>query len=159
MEKFIILCTQDDTAKLKEKLQETGIFDHSTRATANTKCRFYKLTNVTVFASLLKDKPLGCTEAVLHEPLLKNHNENCLIFERNTRQPYNDKFCLLRAIALHLHGIDRLEEETSISFYFLLFNSEEGDPSKFQGVHMNDISKIEDLLQLKIFLHDIDFPD
>ena len=42
---------------------------------------------------------------------------------------------------------------------FLLNNSEEGDVQKFQGVHLNDIPKVEDLLQLNIFLYDIDFVD
>ena len=38
-------------------------------------------------------------------------------------------------------------------------NSEEGDVSNVQGVHLKDIPKVEDLLQLKIFLYDIDFVD
>ena len=33
------------------------------------------------------------------------------------------------------------------------------DVSKIQGVHLNDIAKFEDLLQLNIFLYDIDFVD
>ena len=33
------------------------------------------------------------------------------------------------------------------------------DVSKIQGVHLNDIPKVEDLLQLNIFLYDIDFVD
>ena len=40
-----------------------------------------------------------------------------------------------------------------------LFNCEERDPSKLQHVHMNDILQIEDLLQLKAFLYEIDFVD
>ena len=84
---------------------------------------------------------------------------NCLIIERSTRQPYNDNLCLFRALPSHLHGNDKLEEETSKIFNLFLLNCEEGDPSKFQGVHMNDIPKVEDSLQLNIFLYDIDFVD
>ena len=29
----------------------------------------------------------------------------------------------------------------------------------FQGVHLNDMPEVEDLLHLNIFLHDIDFED
>ena len=82
----------------------------------NTNWRFYKLTNLTIFAALLKDEPMGCKNAVLPEPLLKNHTINCLTFEEITRQPYNDNLCLFRALALHLHGTQRLEEETSKLF-------------------------------------------
>ena len=102
---------------------------------------------------------MGCKDTVLPEPLLKNHNVNCLTFERNTRQPYNDNLCLFRALALHLHGNEKLEEETSKNFNFFLKNSEEGDVSKSQSVLLKDIPKAEDLLQLNILIYDIDFLD
>ena len=102
---------------------------------------------------------MGCKDTVLLEPLLRNFNVNCLPFERNTRQPYSDNPCLLRALALHLHGNEKLEEETSKIFNLFQKNCGEGDPSKFQGIHMTDIPKVEDLLQLNIFLDDKDFVD
>ena len=116
----------DDMTKLKEKLQKMDIVDHGTRKRANTKRKFYKLTNVTFFASLLKDTPMGCKDTVLPEPLLKNHNANCFTFERNTTQPYNDKLCLFRALALHLHGNNKLEDENAKVFN-LLVKSKEGN--------------------------------
>ena len=118
-----------------------------------------QLTNLTMFASLFKDVPMGCKDTVLPEPLLRNCNVNCLTFERNTIQPYNDNRCLFRALAVHLHVNEKLEEETSKTFNLFLKNSEDGDVSKFQGLHLNDIPNIEDLLQLNIFLYDIDFVD
>ena len=63
-----------------------------------------------------------CEDTVLSEPFLKNHNVNCLTFERNISQPYNDNLCLFRAVALHLFGNDRLEEETSKIFNLFLNN-------------------------------------
>ena len=135
------------------------VIDLCTRERANTKWKFYKLTNVTVFEAPLKDITRGCKDTVLPEPLLKNHNVNCLTFEKNTRQPYIDHLCLFRAVALHLFGNQRLEEETSKNCNLFLNNSEEGDVSKFPGVHSNDIPKVEDLLQINIFLYDIDFVD
>ena len=102
---------------------------------------------------------MGCKDTVLPEPVLKNYNVNCLTLEKNTLQPYNDNLCLFRALALHLHGNKKLEEETSKIFNLFLNSSEVGDVSKFQGVHMTDIPKVEDLLQLYIFFYDIDFVD
>ena len=107
------LCTHDDLAKLKGFLNLTDVIDFCSRERTNTKWRFYKLTNLTVFAALLKDVPMGCKNSVLPEPLLKNHRINCLTFEESTRQPCNDKLRLFRALALHLHGTRRLEKETS----------------------------------------------
>ena len=62
---------------------------------------------------------------------------------------FSEQFC----------GNDRLEEETSKIFNLFLNNCGKADPSKFEGVHMTDIPKVEEMLQLNIFLYDIDFVD
>ena len=102
---------------------------------------------------------MGYKVSVLPEPLLKNQNVNGLTYEQNTNKPYKDNLCLFKALALHLHGNHRLEEETSRIFNLFLDNCGEADPSKFQGVHMTDILKVEEMLQLNIYLYDIDFVD
>ena len=102
---------------------------------------------------------MGCKDAVLPESLLRNPSIYCLTFERNTRQPYKDNLCLFRALALHLHGNERLEEETSKLFNLFLVNSTNPDPSKFQGVCMDDIPSVEDIVGINIFIYDIDLID
>ena len=111
-----LVCFHDELAQLKDFLNKTDAIESCSRERMNTKWRFYKLTNLTLFAVLLKDVPMGCRNAVLPEPLLKNHTLNCLTYEKNTTQPYNDNLCLFRALALHLDGTQRLEEETSKVF-------------------------------------------
>ena len=134
------MCIHDDLANLKDFLNKTDVIESCSRERMNTKWRFYKLTNLTVFAALLKDVPMGCKNASLPEPLLKNHTINCLKFEENTRQPYNDNLCLFRALALHLQGNQRLEEET-LKLFNLFINKLDGlNPNRFQGVNMNDDS-------------------
>ena len=155
MERSKLVCTQAEMTNLKDRMQKMDIVDICTRERSNTKWNFYKLTNSTIFAifaSLLKNVPMGCEDTVSPEPLLRNCNVNCLTFQRNTRQPYNDSLSLFRALVIHLHGNEKLEEETSKMFNLFLNNCGEGDTSKFQGVHMTDIPKVEDLLQLNIFL-------
>ena len=159
MERAKLVCTQVDMTYLKDRLQKLDIVDTCTQGRANTKRKFYKLTILTIFASFLKDVPIGCKDTILPEPRLRNRDVNCLTFEKNTLQPYSDNLCLIRALALDLHGNEKLEEETSKVFNLFFSNSEEGDVSKFQGVQLNDIPKVEDLLQLNIFLYDIDFVD
>ena len=159
LERTKLVCTQADMSNPKDRMQKMDIVDVCTRERANTKRKFYNLTNLTIFASLLKDVPMGCKDTVLPKPILRNGNVNCPTFEKNTLQPYNDNLCLFRVLALHLHGNRKLEEETSKIFNIFLNNSEERDPSNFQGVHMTDIPKVENLLQLNIFLYDIDFVD
>ena len=82
-----LVCTHDDLAKLKDFLNETDVRESCSRERMNTHWRFYKLTNLTVFAALLKVVPMGSKNAVLPEPLLRKCTINCLTFEENTRQP------------------------------------------------------------------------
>ena len=154
-----LLCTHDDLAKLKDVLNKTDVIESCSREKMNTKWRFHKLTNLTVFAALLKDVPMGCENAVLPEPLLRNGTINCLTYEENRRQPYNDNLCLFRALDLHLHGTQRLEEETSKLFNLFMNKMDGLSPNQFEGVHMNDIPTVEDLLTLNILPYDIDIVD
>ena len=52
------------------------IVDLCIRERANTKCMFSRLTNLTVFAALLKDVPMGCKDSVLPENLKKSILKN-----------------------------------------------------------------------------------
>ena len=106
MEMSKLVCTPTYMANLKNRMQEMDIVDICTQERAN-----YELRNLTIFASLHKDLPMGCKDTVLPEQLLKNHNVDCLTFERKTRQPYNDNICLSRALALNLHGNEKPEEK------------------------------------------------
>ena len=143
-------------AKLKEILKKTDVIESCTKERSNTKWRFFKLTNLTIFAALMRDIPMGCKDAVLPESLLKNHTFICLTYEQNTKKPYKDNLCLFRALALHLHGNEGLEEETSKLFNLFLVNSTNPDPSKFQGVCMDDILSVEDIVGINIFIYDIE---
>ena len=84
MERSNLVCTQADMTNLKDRIQKMDIVDICTRERANTRWKFYTLTKLTNFASLPEDVPMACKDTVLPEPLLKNHNVNCLAFERNT---------------------------------------------------------------------------
>ena len=146
-ERANLLCAQADMTNLEDKMQKTAIVDICTQERANTMWKLYKLTNLTTFASLLKDLPMSCKDTNLPEPLLKNHKMNCSIFERNTKQPYSDNLCFSKELALPLHGNKKLEEETLKIFKLFHKNGEEGDVSKFQGVHLKAIPEVGDLLQ------------
>ena len=159
LEQSKLVSNKDDMTKFKEILKKTDVIESCTKERSNTKWRFFKLTNVTIFAALLKDIPMGCKDAVLPEFLLKNHTVNCLTYEQNTKKPYKDNLCLFRALALHLHGNERLEEETLKLFNLFRVNSTNPDPSKFEGVCMDDIPSVEDIVGVNIFIYDIDFID
>ena len=60
MERSKLVCTPDDITNLKAKIQKKDIVGLCKRERANTKWKFYKLTNLRVFAAQLKDVPMGC---------------------------------------------------------------------------------------------------
>ena len=159
LEQSKLVNNKNDMAKWKEILKETDVIESCTKERTNTKWRFFKLTKLTIFAAPLKDISMGCKDAVLHEPLLKNHTVNCLTYEQNTEEPYKDNLCLFRALALHLHGKERLEEKTSKLFNLFLANSTNPDHSKIQGVCMDDVPSVEDIVGINNFINDIDLID
>ena len=85
---------QKGLVKIKNVLSNTDVMEACTKERANGNWNFYKLTNVTVFAALLKEVPTGCKDAVLPGPHTKNHTVNCLAYEKITRKQYNDNLCL-----------------------------------------------------------------
>ena len=87
LEQSKLVSNEDDTANLKEILKETDVIEACTKERPNAKWRFFKLTNLTVFAALLKDIPMGCKDAVLPDSFLKNHTVNCLTYGQNTKKP------------------------------------------------------------------------
>ena len=140
-------------AKSKVFLNKTDIIESWSREAMSTKRRFYKLTNLTVFAALLKDYTNGCKG---DKRLPKNHTLNFVTFEEKTRQPYQDNLCLFRTPTLHLHGNQRLAEETSTLFNSFENRMHELSPYQFIGVHMNDLSVVEDLLIFKILHYHVE---
>ena len=71
LEQSKLVSNKDDMAKLKEILKKTDVIESCTKERSNTKWRFFKLTNLTIFAAILRDIPMGCKDAVLPESLLK----------------------------------------------------------------------------------------
>ena len=132
LEQSKLVSNKDDMAKLKEILKKTDVIESCTKESSNTKWRFFKLTNLTIFAALLRDIPMGCKDAFLPEYRFRNPSINCITFEQNTKKTYKDNVCLCRALALHLHGNERLKEETSKLFNLFLVDSTNPDPSNFQ---------------------------
>ena len=53
-----LTCTRDDKEKLKDILNKSDVIESCSRESLSTKWRLYKLTNLTVFAALLKNLPM-----------------------------------------------------------------------------------------------------
>ena len=109
LDRLNFVCTEDDSTKLKVILNDTDVSKSISKEKLNTNRRFFKLTIITVYASLLKDMPLDSKDGVLPKLVLKNRTVHRTTFEELTRQLYNDNFCRFSAFALHLHENHKLE--------------------------------------------------
>ena len=94
LEQSKLVSNRGDMANLKEIWKKIDVIESCTKERSNTKWRFFKFTNLIIFASLMRDILMGCKDAVLPESLSKNDTVNCLTFEKKTRKPYNENFCL-----------------------------------------------------------------
>ena len=102
---------------------------------------------------------MECEDAVLPEPLPKSHAIKCLTYEEIRTQPFIDKLCPFRVLALHLYGNQRLEEKTSKKFTSFMTRMDGLSHDQFKGVHMNDIPFVEVLLTVNVLLDDKNFVD
>ena len=159
LERTKLVAATEHFQKIKNLLNETDVIESCTREQANTKWKHYQLTNVTLFAALLKNVPTSCKNSVLPNPQLKNQFVKCLTSEQNTRKPYNGILCLFRDLVLFLHGNERLVGETYEFFNLFLEKTGGIDPANFRGVCMEGIAAMEDIVQADIFWYDLDFVD
>ena len=72
--------------------------------------QFHKLNSICCFT---QRRTYGLQARCFIKALLKNRTVNCLTFEENTRQPYNDNLCIFGALDFRWHGNQRLEVPTS----------------------------------------------
>ena len=86
LEQSKLVSSKDDMEKFKEILKKTDVIESCTKERSNTKWRFFKLTNLTKFAALLRDIPMGCKDAVLPESFLRSRSMNCLTFEKKYKK-------------------------------------------------------------------------
>ena len=54
-----LVSNQDDMVKLKEILKKTDVIESCTKEKSNKNWRLSELTNLTIFAALLRDIPMG----------------------------------------------------------------------------------------------------
>ena len=116
------------------------------KRTSQHKIEILQADEFSKFAALLKAIPMGCKGNVLADPTWKTHSVNFLTFEENTRKPYNDNFCLLRALALHFPGKEELERANSKFFNPSLEKTGGTDLANLRKVCMEGIALVEDMV-------------
>ena len=130
------------------------VVEQCTQERQNTKWRFKLITNVTIFAALLKKIPMGCPDSVLPEPLLRHTQVNFLLSNID-KEPYRDHLDLFSALAMYMNGHNDLDSHTSR--YFTENVSKSGyDPRSFRSVS-RDLLVVEEIVQ-RTSLYTISIP-
>ena len=155
-----MLCTKADLITIQGKVEKFDIVEQCTQKRQNPKWRFKLITNVIVFAALLKNIPMGCPNSVLPESLLKNQSVNCLLSNK-AKEPYKDHLCLFRALAMYMNGHNDFNDlDSHTSRYFTEFLTKSGyDPKSFRGVSVEDLPNVEEIVQRNIFIYDFDIQE
>ena len=119
LEQSKLVSNKNGIAKLKEILKKTDVIESCTKERSNTKCRFFKLTNLAFFAALLRDIPMGCKDAILPEYLLRNSTVNCLTYKQNTKDHTKTIFASsehLLSTCMEMRDSRKKHQSYSISF-------------------------------------------
>ena len=155
-EKSHLLCTKADLITIQRKVEKFDIVEQCTQERQKRKWRLKLITNVPIFAALLKKIPMGCPDSVLPEPLLRHTQVNCLLSNKY-KEPYKDHLCLFHALAMYINGHNDLDSHTSR--YFTDFISKSGyDPKSFRGVSVEDLPVVEEIVQ-RNFIYDFDIQE
>ena len=63
-----LVSEKDDLAKMQDHISKMDLVEACAHERQSSKWRFLKLTNVTIFAALFKNIPVGCPDNSLPEP-------------------------------------------------------------------------------------------
>ena len=68
----MLLSTKADLTNIQNKVNKQDIVAVCAQERQNTKWQFKLVTNESIFATLLKNVPMGCPDSVIPEPFLRN---------------------------------------------------------------------------------------
>ena len=148
IERSKLVATKEDLVKIKKvtlMLQQSVQEKEQLQSGSSTHSQ---MSEVTVAHALFRKNPMGFKDRALPQPLLNNHTVHCPTYKENTRKPHNDILGLFRAVASKWTTWGR-----SCSIYSQ--KKEEIGPASC----VSNISNVEVLIQVNIFLYHLDVVD
>ena len=133
---------------LKERLEGEDYFAHILQARPDSNWQYHCVTNVTIRATLVRDKPLGCRSN--QTPEWMRVHKGIFTHERDSRtgETFKDNLCLFRGLERHVDGAQTARD------MFNTFIADQGtDPRYFRGVKMADMGHVERLFEVNIVIY------
>ena len=157
----VLVQNGNDMDNLLAMMEELDFREHMTSHRPNTKWQFYCITNMTVFATLVLDTPLGCKDVEIPEQLSRHCELFTLTYDLVNKRSFNDNMCLFRAIVFHKKGADkRVSVENETKQLFNTYIQQLGiEANKFRGVKKANFPIVERLTDTNIFVYDVEITE
>ena len=139
---------------IEGKNEKFDVVEQCIQERQSTKWRF---KNVTTFASIQKNIPMGCPDSVLPEPLVRHTQVNCLSSDKD-KQPYKYHLCIFRALTIFFDGHSNLDAHTSQ--LLTEFKSKSAyESKKLRGVANDDLPLVEETVDRNIVIYGFDIQE
>ena len=139
--------------KLKDRIRSIDILQKLFLQRPNTKWTLYQLSVVRYTIFHMVDYILGNGIVPYY---IKS--KRCIIaFDKNTKgEFYTDNLCLFRCLAVH-QGHSVKQADTIAKRLFIIYQKKLNSVKKrFDGVHINEIAKVEDIFKTNIDIYEMD---
>ena len=115
------------------------------------------ITNVTIFAALLKNIPMGCPDSVIPEPLLRHTQVNCLLSNKTTNHKK-----IIRVFSAYWPFTRTDTLISTLTFPDILQNLYQNLVrilKRFCVVSVEGLPVVEEIVQRNIFIYDFDIQE
>ena len=134
-----------------------GLVETCAQERTNTNWRYALTTNVKIFCALLNNIPIGCSDALIPEQLLRRSDVICVVTHEHG-ETHKDYICLIRAVAVHLCGSAELEANAAKLFIDFLHEYSH-EAINFRGVSMDQLVFVENAIKHNNFIYDINIEE
>ncbi|KAL9961202.1 hypothetical protein ACROYT_G030103 [Oculina patagonica] len=148
------IATAAELQQVRQTLEDIDILEFVRQQRPSSKWVVDTVTNITFYITKIRGHPIGCG-CDLPGYLRNNPGLIALDRHRRTGRPFNDNLCFFRALALH-NGCHTKNLERDAHHYYQVYRQAKPDIKKFCGVTFKELSDLEQLFEVNIFVYSLE---
>ena len=134
-------------------ISDEEMFHHASRP--DSQWVVVEVTNVIFHLYKMTSHPIGCGDE-LPNHIVQNRGVRALQKDPFTGRLYRDNLCFFRCLALHQeHNLSKVSEKLTKFLFQKYCNHFDICPSNFKGVFLEELDYLENLLQINIFIYEL----
>ena len=149
-----LISNYNDFTQLCETISNVDLSDIIKRP--NTKYTVIKITNITIYITLLMGIPIGASDKSFPSYLLNNKGLMSLVRSKKTGIAYKDNLCLFRCAALHLGYTTTCLEEKANQLFLKYVEETATSSHKFKGVQLCELNNCAKIFGFGINVYEQD---